>query len=253
MKRFRFIILLVALVAIFPLALNSVTAVSLPVSSMELSNTVYAVGCGIVLAVFSILLVFMMLSGMLLPVPLLFGGGIFLAAILMLTGLGLLLVRTASSAIDLVAYIGSPALITVIYLFVYFIFRRRAVTSASVSIRRSAAATAAVRYDFKVLYGALVASIVTAIVAACAGEPTHYLMIPIAITTLAFLLWRVCKLRLFLLLGFMALEYYILSTCIPAVSITSTTGFVKVLVLSLIYMSLLTPLADLYCHKSPIA
>lgn len=214
----------------------------------------YIVGCCIVLLVFILLLALATMSGMVMIVPVLLISLFTFAGAAVLFALGYFAVSLASGIVTLAVYIGVPAIIAALYLVVFFARKRKTVTAtAANSVRRSASATAAVRYDFKVLYGAMMVSLVIAVIALCAGKPTQYIMVPLALSCTAVLLWRILKWRGFMLLGFLAIELFYLLYCVPLVSSAAAGWFWPILVVTLLHMSVMTPLADLYCHREMIA
>ena len=91
--------------------------------------------------------------------------------------------------------------------------------------------------------------LLSGIIALVVGEPSHYLFVPLAFSTLAVLLWRLLKWRGFMLIGALTIVLYVLRYCVPAhVSFTSGNYWPS-LALTLLYLGLVVPLSDLYCRK----
>lgn len=217
------------------------------------SGSAYLYVCGVVLLTFLLMFVFASISGRIMMVPSLVYGLVLFALFWLMLGIGLLAVKLASGILGLAVHIGAPALIAVVYLAIFFILKRRSVTMiAANSVRRSASSAGAVKFDMKVLYGAMAAVIVISAIALIAGEPSYYLTVPFACACVGVLLWRLLKLRIFLLLGFLAIELFVLIFCIPVIQSGENVTFWRVLALSLLYLNLIVPIGDLYCHRDVI-
>lgn len=253
MKKFRWIILLLLMVAMVPVA-RKLSAGESVAAAFSFRNGLYILGCALTLALFCLVFTFSVIRGRIVLPPV-FHLTLFSALwVVIVFGIAWLLVRFAAGIVGLAAFIGAPALIVALYLLFFFRGRKKAVRTASAAaVRRSAHSSAAVKYDYRLLFSALIVMLVVGIVALCAGEPTHILFFPVAAASLSFLLWRLLGWRGFLLLGFLAVELCALVYCVPMATGGAPGAFWKVLVLTLLYMSVLAPLADLYCTKEPIA
>lgn len=253
MKKFRWIILLLLTVALVPIAQKLIAGVP-AIEAFSLRNGLYMLFCALSLALFCVAFTFSVIRGRIIVGPVFRSALISALWVLILFGVGWLLVRYAAGIIGMVAYIAAPVLIAAIYLPLYFRGRRRAIRNASASaVRRSAHSTAAVKYNYRLLFSALTVLLVFGIVALCLGEKTHYLFFPVAAASLAFLLWRLLSWRGFLLLGFLAVELCALVYCVPMATGAASADFWRIVVLSLLYLSVLVPLGGLYCTKEPIA
>ena len=253
MKRFRWIILLLLMVAMVPVAQKLSAGESL-VEAFSFRNGLYILGCALTLALFCVAFTFSVIRGRIVLSPVFHLTLLSALWVVIVFGVAWLLVRFAAGFVGLVAYIGAPVLIVGLYLLFFFRGRRKAIqTASSAAVRRSAHSSAAVKYDYRVLFSALLILLVVGIVALCTGNPTHALFMPLAAASLGFLLWRLAGWRGFLLLAFLAVELAALVFWIPAVTSGMPGGFWRMAVLTLLYMSVLTPLADLYCAKEPIA
>lgn len=139
-------------------------------------------------------------------------------------------------------------------LFIYFRGRRRATRSAAVvSIRRSAHAGAALKYDYRLLFCAMSVSLLVALIAVVAGTPSHLWIFPLASVSLSILLWRVLRWRFLLLLGFLAVEACALRYVLPVALSTDPGHFAASLLALVLYLSILLPLGDLYTKEGTIA
>lgn len=253
MKKFRWIILLLLMVAMVPVAQKLSVGESL-VEALSFKNGLYILGCALTLALFCVAFTFSVIRGRIVLSPVFRLTLISALWVVIVFGVAWLLVRFAAGFVGLVAYIGAPVLIVGLYLLFFFRGRRKAIqTASSAAVRRSAHSSAAVKYDYRVLFSALLILLVVGIVALCTGHPTPALFLPLAAASLGFLLWRLAGWRGFLLLSFLAVELAALVLWIPAVTSGVAGGFWQMAVLTLLYMSVLTPLADLYCAKEPIA
>ncbi|MBR4212962.1 MAG: hypothetical protein IKR82_03260 [Bacteroidales bacterium] len=253
MKRFRWILLLLLMVALVPVAQKLIAGVP-AAEAFSLRNGLYILICALSLAVFCVAFTFSVIRGRILVAPVLHLTLLSALWVLIVFGVAWLLVRFAAGIVGMVAYIGAPVLILAVYLPFYYRGRRKAVRNASVSaVRRSAHTTAAVKYNYRLLFSALLVLLLGGVVALCTGEATHYLFFPVAAASLSFLLWRLLSWRGFLLLGFLAVELCALVYCVPLASGVASADFWRIAVLTLLYLSVLVPLGDLYCTKEPIA
>lgn len=254
MKRFRYIVLFVTLALMFPLSRVVGSAVPAVSDSALLAGSGYFICAGIASALFIALLLFASVRGWIVYAPMLWYSLVIFLAFWAIFALGCLAAAVASNLVGMAMYIGVPSLITVVYLLLFFRFRKKAVNSAtSSSVRLSAASKGAVKYDFKLLYGGLTSLLAVALVELCLGEPTYFLMIPFSAVCLAIILWRLSGLRLFLLCGVLAVVLFVLVFCVPAVSGKENSAILRILVYSLLYLNLITPLADMYCQRNTVA
>ena len=260
MKRFRYIVLFVTLALMFPLSQVVGRAVS-GTSGSDAAAAVpglfagsgYFICAGIAVALFISLLLFSSVRGWIVYAPVLLYSLVIFLSFWAIFALGYLAVAVVSGLTGMAAYIGIPSLIALIYLILFFRLRRKAVNLATASsVRLSAAAKGAAKYDFKVLYGGLTALLAVALVELCLGNPTYFLMVPFSAVCLALILWRASGLRLFLLCGALAVVLFVLVFCVPIISGTEISSFLRILVYSLLYLSLITPLADLYCQRDTV-
>ena len=253
MKKFRWIILLLLMVAMVPVA-QKLSAGEPFAEAFSFRNGLYILGCALTLALFCVAFTFSVLRGRIVLPPLFHLTLLFALWVLIVFGVAWLLVRFAAGIVGMAAYIGAPVLIVALFLLFFFSGRRKAVRTASAgSVRRSAHASAAVKYDYRVLFSALIVMLVVGVVALCTGNPTHTLFLPVAAASLAFLLWRLLQWRGFLLLGFLAVELCALVYCVPMAAGGAPGAFWRVALLTLLYASVLAPLGDLYSTKEPIA
>ena len=253
MKKFRWIILLLLMVAMVPVA-QKLPAGESVAEAFSLRNGLYILGCALTLALFCLAFTFSVIRGRIVLSPVFHLTLISALWVVIVFGVAWLLVRFAAGIVGMAAFIGAPVLIVALYLLFFFRGRRKAIRTASASaVRRSAHASAAVKYDYRVLFSALIVMLVVGIVALCTRESSHLLFIPISAASLAFLLWRLIGWRGFLLLGFLGVELCALLWCVPMATSGAPGAFWRVLVLTLLYLSILAPLGDLYCTKEPIA
>ena len=253
MKKFRWIILLLLMVAMVPVA-RKLSAGEPFTEAFSFRNGLYILGCALTLALFCVAFTFSVIRGRIALPPLFHLTLISALWVLIVFGVAWLLVRFAAGIVGLAAYIGAPVLIVALYLLFFFRGRRSAVRTASAgSVRRSAHSSAAVKYDYRVLFSALLILLVVGLAALCTGHHTHTLFIPVAAASLSFLLWRLLQWRGFLLLGFLAVELSALVYCVPIALHGEPGAFWRMAVLTLLYLSVLVPLGDLYSTKEPIA
>ena len=262
MKRFRYIVLILAAALMFPLSgvisrslpgLSASSAdASAPVSAL-FAGSAYFICAGVVVAVFISLLLFSSMRGWLTYKPVLYSALVIFLCFWFILAVCLLLTAVVSGFAGIAVYIGVPSLIAALYVPLYFRFRKKAVNkAASSSVRLSAASRGAVRYDFRLLYGGLLAALAVSLVELCLGNPTYFIMVPFSAVCLSLLLWRLSGLRFFLLCGFLAIELFVLIFCVPALKGAETAAFLRVLAFSLLYLNLILPVADLYCQRDSI-
>lgn len=123
---------------------------------------------------------------------------------------------------------------------------------SSTAIRRSAAGSGQLKYAWAMLHGALLVSVLIAILFFFLTMKTadnYFILAPLAATVLCLFLWRVIRWRGWLLVA-------ILSVLAEAVIFLYGTfvaykfgSFATIVAFSLLYLALLVPLCDLYCRK----
>ena len=250
MKRYRWIILLIGLVATFFAAGYLPDSQKVEVTQMTSSNAFYLTSCAVVFALFCVVFCLALLGGRLQMRPLM---RVFLwlaAAGLLLVGVAFLIIRLTAGIISWLWGIGAPAIVVGLFLWLYFRYRKiSGDKSAETSVRKSAYAAGEVRFGFRVLFASMGIVLITGIVALAIGQPSHYLFVPLAFATLAILLWRLLKWRGFMLIGALTILLYVLRYCIPE-HISFTAGnYWPSLALTLLYLGMIVPLSDLYCRK----
>ena len=248
MKKFRFILLMIALVA--AVVASSYLPEPIPAERMNFSSSGYSTSCALVLGLFVLSMVLSCASGRLSMSPLSKLLLIMGVGVLFLVGMAFLIIKLTAGAITWLWGVGAPVIVIGLSLWLYFHYRKRAGEKASSgSVRRSASGSGEIKFDFKVLYSSMALLLVVALIALLAGAPTHYLVLPLAFATLATLLWKVSGWRGFLLLGVITTVLYIVKYCIPAYISFTTDKFWPSMALTLLYLGLIVPLSDLYCRK----
>ena len=131
----------------------------------------------------------------------------------------------------------------------YCVNRRKAVRSVSGSMRASAAVTAATRYAFNSLYGAMALMFVLSIALLLAVGENLMFLIPLFAATAAMMLYHMTSLRLWFVLAvaFVLLHAF---SFLYALTMALTIGaFGAVAMLAFLDMMVLIPLADLYVMR----
>lgn len=250
MKKYRWIVLLLALVAIFFTSGHLPAGQKLEVSQMTSSNGIYITSCAVIFALFCVVFCLALLGGRLQTAPLM---RVFLwiaAASLLLLGIAFLIIRLTAGVISWLWGIGPPVVVALLFLWLYFRFRKIAGDkSAESSVRKSAVVVGQTRFSFRVLFASAGTLLLIGAIALFVGQPSHYLFLPLAFATLAILLWRLLKWRGFMLIGVLAILLYVLRYCIPTYISFSAENYWPSLVLTLLYLGLAVPLSDLYCRR----
>ena len=221
-----------------------------PTAQQELSKGGYTTFFVIVFALLCLAFVFSRLNGNLAAGTLISATSKMLLGTLLLFGAGWLVIRLTVGVISALWFIIGPAIVVGVFLAFYNRGRNAMKRKASAtSIRRSAADNAAARYDFMVLFAALIAMLIWAIVLWIIGEPSHYLVVPMASVCISILLLKFTKWRLWPLLSVVMVLLYALVYCVPACIGSAGGWFWQALVLTLLYLGLMVPMSNLYLRK----
>lgn len=249
MKRFRIVILLVALVAAIFCA-GYIPQSKASVGELTVKDGGYMTSCAVILAIFCISFCLSLLSGKLQISPL---GKLLLwmgVGVLLLFGITYLIIKLTAGVISWLWGVGAPVIVAGLFIWLYFRYRRIAGEKAAVSsVRKSAAGVGEIKFDFRVLYSSMSLLLIISIIALIVGQPSAYMMLPLAFASLSILLWRLFKWRGFNLIGVITIVLYVVKYCIPAYISFSSDKFWPSLVLTLLYLGLIVPLSDLYCRK----
>lgn len=249
MKRFRIIILLVALAAAIFCA-GYIPQTKTSVDDLTIADGGYMTSCAVILAIFCISFCLSLISGKLQMSPL---GKLLLwmgAGVLILFGITYLIIKLTAGVITWLWGIGAPVIVAGLFIWLYFRFRRIAGDKAAAnSVRKSAAGSGEIKFDFRVLYASMALLLVISIIALIVGQPSAYMMLPLAFASLSILLWRLFKWRGFNLIGVITIVLYVVKYCIPAYISFTSDRFWPSLVLTLLYLGLVVPLSDLYCRR----
>lgn len=141
----------------------------------------------------------------------------------------------------------SIAVILAIFLAVYFKLRKKEADKvSSTAIRKSAVASGQLKHTYTVLYGALTVMMAADILhfaVTLGGDVWNGdTLIPLAVTLLAVIFWRLVKWR-----GILAVAVTVDLLFAARLIFVSTLGIS--LAASLVFVSVVLPLADLYCRK----
>ncbi len=221
-----------------------------PAVDNQMSHSGYMTFAFIVFGLLAIALIFSMLGGNI-ALGTLFGMTIrILIGTLLVFGIGYLIVRLTMGVVGIVWYFFAP--LVVLAVFLYFYNRGRNSTrrkAASTSVRKSAADNAAARYDFMVLFASLLAMLVWTIVALITGNPSHYLVVPMAAVCLSILLLKFTRWRIWPLLAVLTVVLYTLLYCVPASFNPAAGWFWEAMILTVLYLGLAVPMSNLYLRK----
>lgn len=157
------------------------------------------------------------------------------------------------SGLENVVLMASEVIVILLFILIYFKRRNKyAELVASSSIRKSAEGAGKIRYSLSVLYGSMLVQTVALIVyfiLTYRSANDLFIMAPLAGMLLMTILWYVVGWRGFLLLG------YVWILLCAGVYLYGTFGsyqfsaFGEILSFTLLYLSSLLPLGDLYCRR----
>lgn len=141
----------------------------------------------------------------------------------------------------------SIAVILAIFLAVYFKLRKKEADKvSSTAIRKSAVASGQLKHTYTVLYGALTVMMAADILhfaVTLGGDAWNGdTLIPLSVTLLAVIFWRLVKWR-----GILAVAVAVDLLFAARLIFVNTLGIS--LAVSLVFVSVVLPLADLYCRK----
>jgi len=249
MKKFRIVILIVALIAAV-FSAGYLPQAEKPVEQLTLADGGYMTSCAVILAIFCISFCLSLIGGKLQMSPfsrLLVGMG---AVVLLLIGVTYLIIKVTAGVISWLWGIGAPVIVAALFVWLYFRYRRIYGNQAAAnSVRKSASGVGEIKFAFRVLYASMALLLIISVIALIVGQPTAYMMLPLAFASLSILLWRLLKWRGFNLIGAVTIVLYVVKYCIPAYISFSQDKFWPSLVLTLLYLGLIVPLSDLYCRK----
>lgn len=145
--------------------------------------------------------------------------------------------------------IATVALMAVVVAAIYLLRRREAAQKCANSIRESAKSVAVNQYALNRLYGALLlAFMLSALLLVALGENLMF-FIPLAVATIALLLYRITRLKVWLLAAIAIVLLHALSF-LYALAMALTIGALgAIAMLAVCDILILIPLADLYCSK----
>ena len=147
---------------------------------------------------------------------------------------------------DNLAMVVSVVLMAIISLLVYTAAKAKAVRAASGSMRASASANAAKNHAFNALYGSLAMAFLLSVVMLIAVGQNVMFLIPLALTTVAMILFHLTNLRIWLVAAVALILLHAVSFCIALSMATTIGGFGLVMMLAFFNLMILIPLADLY-------
>ena len=250
MKKYRWIILLIAMAATIAAAVYIPDTQKVETAQMTTANVGYVVSCAVAFALFCVVFCLALLGGRLQMRPLMRVLLWMAFAVLLLVGIAFLIIRLTAGVISWLWGVGAPVIVIALFLWLYFRYRKiSGDKAAETSVRKSALGAGEIRFSFRVLFASMGILLVTGIIALIVGQPSHYLFLPLSFATLAILLWRLLKWRGFMLIGALTIVLYVLRYCIPA-HISYTAGnYWPSLALTLLYLGLVVPLSDLYCRR----
>lgn len=248
MKKYRFIILIIAIAA--AIFASGYIQEPVPADQLTFENGGYTTSCAIVLGLFIISTVLSFISGRLNLSPTAKVLLWLLVGVLVFVGLAWLIIELTAGVISWLWGIGAPVIVVGVSMWLYFRFRKRAGDKVSSNaVRKSATGSGEIKFDFKVLYSSLALLLVIGFIALLCGAPTHYLLVPMAFATLGIVLWRICRWRGWMLIGAVAVVLYVAKYCIPEYISFATDKFWPSMALTLLYLGVVVPLADLYCRQ----
>ncbi|MBQ8838418.1 MAG: M28 family peptidase [Bacteroidales bacterium] len=147
---------------------------------------------------------------------------------------------------DNVAMIVLTVLLVVLSVMIYGIFRAKAMRQVSGSMRKNAAANAAMHYAYDTLYGTMLLMAVLSLALLLAIGENMMFFIPLFFAVVAMILYHLTSLRLWMLVA-VALTLLHAFSFLYALSMALTIGaFGAVAMLAFLDLMILIPLSDLY-------
>ena len=151
---------------------------------------------------------------------------------------------------DNIAMIATAVLMFVICLLVYISGRKKAVRSASASMRASASAAAASQYAYRNLYGALTLMFVlSAVLLFALGENLMFL-IPLGFATAAMALYHMTTLKLWIPVAVACVLLHAFSFLYALAMALTIGAYGAVLMLAFLDVMVLIPLGDIYLSNA---
>ena len=161
-----------------------------------------------------------------------------------------LIIRLTAGVISWLWGIGAPVIVVALFLWLYSRYRKiSGDKAAEVSVRKSAYGAGEIRFAFRVVFASMGILLFTGLLALIFGQPSHYLFMPLALSALSILLWKLLKWRGFMLIGALTVVLYVLLYCVPGYISFTPGNYWPSLALTLLYLGLIVPLSDLYCRK----
>ncbi|MBQ0024495.1 MAG: hypothetical protein KBT00_02055 [Bacteroidales bacterium] len=255
-RKYRWIVLIITSVLTLILAVGGIGRSAFHIFMPLLSKGAGMLVNAITFALFCLVLVSGILKGRTTMVSALLKAAMIAIWVLVAALLGKLASAYLDPKYPVAVVVGALSVVAVLFGVVYFKRRKKSVDAASAnSIRKSASAAGANKYSFSVLYGSsfvlMIASIFYFIITYNGGN-NFFVMMPLAAMLVGVILWRVARWRGFLLIAFC---YVLACAVVNIYGSVVAYGFRAVgavSAFSLMYLSLLLPLADLYCRKVEI-
>lgn len=150
--------------------------------------------------------------------------------------------------------IAADAVVCLLFVLIYFKRRNRyADMTTSNSIRRSATSSGQVKYALSVLYGSFMVmtlvQVVYFILTFKSPSGDMFVLLPLAASLLSVFLWRLSGWRGFLLVCAMAVLFFASVFLYGTYSNYGFDAAGEILSFTLLYLSLIVPLCDLYCRR----
>lgn len=204
----------------------------------------------LLLLLFCIAFCFAIIRGRLKPMKALLKAGVVLVCSAAAYATGLIIKAVSGPDLSVISVAAILAAILILTLTIYLLLRKKSAVNASRnSLRSSASSSSTARYTYSLLYGTMIVAVVTAAVSIFTLKECFFIAVPLFFALAGIVLWRVLRLREFLLISVAGILIYsipFLGTCI---SVSAGGLLPETLATAFYNMVLLILLTDLYVRR----
>lgn len=252
-RKFRPYLLILALAATAFCTVCAIRDASAPIRQPQLSLGLRTLFNAVTFALYCIVLVLSVIGGRSKFIPSARKGLKILIWMLLLYICCSLVTRTVATSYPITVSSATASVVAAVFLWRYFVRRKQSSDSVSSnSIRRSASGSGRTKYAWAMLHGALMVSVIMSVLyffLTLKSADNYFILAPLAAILLCLILWRIIRWRGWLLAAAVALAFEAVVFICGTFSAYGFGSFATVVAFSLLYISLLVPLCDLYCSK----
>jgi hypothetical protein len=146
---------------------------------------------------------------------------------------------------------GAAVILIAVVSILFFLRKRRKERDkiSETSVRKSAASSGELKFDFRILCADLVVSLILAALAYIFSIPNYFILLPIFAVCVSMILWRIIRWRGILLVGIITIMLCIFGFGYTASCALSIGGMGIILPIVFLLFGMLLPLCDIYCRK----